>query len=100
MNIYMSERISKIVPELNKASQEEIEVADRLLAGSVLKDSNFGDTELPDFRIKDFQTTDFQDTIIEENEPHDFLNSDTLKNGEVLGLDLAETPGDLSRAEA
>lgn len=112
----MSEKLPRIVEELNKASEEEVAAADKFLQNSVLKNSTFGTDAMPDYRIKkdskdrvteENETRDplnsdddFQDTVIEGDEPHDFLNSDTLKNSEVLGLDLTETPGDLSRAEA
>lgn len=102
----MSEKLPRIVEEVNKASKEEIEAADKFLQNSVLKNSTFGTEAMPDFRIKteshDHLNSgdDFQDTIIEEDEPHDFLNSDTLDNSKVLGLDLTEVPRDLSQAEA
>jgi hypothetical protein len=91
----MPEKIPRIIPEVNKASESEIKDADSFLTDSVLNDSGFDDTDLPDFRLKDFQ-----DKVPGEVEKHDFLNSDTLKNSQVIGFDLTEAPGDLRKAQA
>jgi hypothetical protein len=91
----MTERIPRKIDVVNKPSQEEVDAADKFLKDSVLMDSDLITEAEANYKIDDFQ-----DTIPTEAEPHDFLNSDTLLNSRMIGIDLTEAPGDLKQAEA
>jgi hypothetical protein len=91
----MTERIPRKIDAVNKPSQEEVDAADKFLKDSVLMDSDFTTEAEENYKIDDFQ-----DTIPAEAEPHDFLDSDTIDNSRVTGLELTEAPGDLKNAEA
>ena len=93
----MTERFSRKIPELHKVDPKTEAAADRLLADSELKNSNFKDSQLPDFRLEQPSEPNKlearQAEVIKGILDSDF-NADRVKGAEVQSLTKIDIPVD------